>query len=65
MATTLADDTFKYRFVNENITISIKFSLKLGPYNGLAPTRGEAIVWNNVGFYLHIYTALILNELNM
>ena len=28
MAATLADDTFKRKFVNENILISIKISLK-------------------------------------
>ena len=33
MAATLADDTFKYKFVNENVLISIKFSLKFVPYD--------------------------------
>ena len=32
MAATLADDTFKYKFVNENFLISIKLSLKFVPY---------------------------------
>ena len=31
MAVTLADDTFKCKFVNENILISIKVSLKFVP----------------------------------
>ena len=31
MAATLADDTFKCKFVNGNILISIKISLKFGP----------------------------------
>ena len=33
MTATLADDTFKYKFVNENILISIKLSLKFVPYD--------------------------------
>ena len=32
MAATLADDTFKYKFVDENVLISIKLSLKFVPY---------------------------------
>ena len=38
MAATLADDTFKRKFVNENILISIKISLKFvskGPINNI------------------------------
>ena len=38
MAATLADDTFKCKFVNENILISIKISLKFvptGPINNM------------------------------
>ena len=31
MATTLADDTFKWKFVNENVLILIKISLKFVP----------------------------------
>ena len=31
MAATLADDTFKYKFVNENVLILIKMSLKFVP----------------------------------
>ena len=40
MAATLADDTFKRKFVNENISISIKISLKFiskGPINNMPP----------------------------
>ena len=38
MVATLADDTFKRKFVNENILISIKISLKFvskGPINNM------------------------------
>ena len=38
MAATLADDTFKRKFVNENILISITISLKFvskGPNNNM------------------------------
>ena len=38
MATTVADDTFKHKFVNENILIPIKISLKFvskGPINNM------------------------------
>ena len=31
MSTTLADNTFEYKFVNENVLISIKISLKFVP----------------------------------
>ena len=37
-------------FSNENELISIMISLKFvptGPDNGLAPTRQNAIIWNN------------------
>ena len=55
------DDTFKYIFLNENVIISAKVLLKFvrkGPINnipafgldnGLAPTRGQAIIWTNDG----------------
>ena len=39
MAATLADDTFKCKFVNENILISITISLKFvpkGPINNMS-----------------------------
>ena len=56
-----ADDTFKRIFLNENIRISTKNSLKFVPKglinnipafgsdNGLAPTRRQAIIWTNAG----------------
>ena len=55
------DDIFKRIFLNENIQISTKISLKLVPrgpinnilvlvqINGLAPTRRQAIIWTNDG----------------
>ena len=57
-----ADNTFKWIFLNENVQILIKISWSLflvflggGNYkyfsivsgNGLAPTRRQAIIWNN------------------
>ena len=53
-----ADDIFKCIFLNENVWIPIKFSMKfvpkgpinsIGADNGLAPDRRQAIVWNNAG----------------
>ena len=56
-----ADDTFKRIFLNENIRISIKISLKfvpkglikqyssIGSDNGLSPGRRQAIIWTNYG----------------
>ena len=61
MAATLADDIFKCIFLNENIWISIRISVKfvpkgpinnisiIGSDNGLAPTRRQAIIWINDG----------------
>ena len=55
------DDIFKCIFLNENMLISIKISLKFVPNgqinnipafgldNGLAPTRRQAIIWTNDG----------------
>ena len=49
------DDIFKCIFVNENISILIKSSLKFVPkgpiYNipALAPERRQAIIWTNDG----------------
>ena len=51
---------FKCIFLNENEWISIKISLEFVPngpinniptlvHNGLAPARGQAIVWTNYG----------------
>ena len=54
-------DTFKCTFVNENVRILIKISLKFAPIgpinnmpalalnNGLALTRQQAIIWTNGG----------------
>ena len=62
MAAILADDIFKCNFLNENDRILIQISLKFGPRspvdknkdsigsgNGLAPSRCQAIIWNNAG----------------
>ena len=36
----------------------------IGSDNGLAPRRWQAIIWNNVGMYWHIYASWLgLNEL--
>ena len=49
------DDTFKWIFLNENVWISIKISLKFvprGPINNiptLVQTRRQAIIWTNYG----------------
>ena len=55
------DNIFKSIFLNENVYISIKISLKFVPRdhininsstgsdNGLAPTRRQAIIWTNGG----------------
>ena len=63
-------------FLNENIWILIKISLKFVPkgpinnipalfqINSLAPIRQQAIIWTNDGLvYWHIYASLDLNEL--
>ena len=59
-----ADNNFIWSFLNENVWISIKISLKffskgpitkysiIGSYNGLAPTRWQAIIWTNAD---HVY----------
>ena len=63
-----ADDTFKRIFLNENVRISIKISLKFvpkGPFNkyssigsdnGLAPVRRQAIIWTNDVKFTDAYT---------
>ena len=71
MATTFTDDMLKRIFLNEDIIISIQFSLKFVPIrvqltisqpwldNGLAPNRRQAIIWNNADpSYRRIYAAL-------
>ena len=72
-----ADDIFKCIFLNENVQISDKNSLKfvlkglnwqyssIGSDNDLVPNRREAIIWtNDVLGCRRIYAALGLNELN-
>ena len=61
MAAIFPDDIFKCIFLNENVSILIKISLKfapevrinniqaLVPKNGLALTRQQAIIWTNYG----------------
>ena len=51
MAVTLADNTFKHKFVNENILISIKVSLKCvpkGPINDI-PALVQIMAWRQSG----------------
>ena len=51
MAVTLEDDTFKCTFVNENILISIKVSLKFvpkGPINNM-PALVKIMAWRRPG----------------
>ena len=75
-ATNLADDIFSCIFLNENVWISIKISLKFVPKgpidnkpvlffcNGLAPNRRQAITYTNVDpVDWHIYGALVWDEL--
>ena len=69
-----ADDTFNRIFVNENVRISIKFSLKFvpkGPINNI-PALVQIMAWHRPGdkplsepvlVYLRIYASLGLNEL--
>ena len=74
-----ADDMFKSNFLNENVWFSINLSLitevcplessqnyfRIGSYNGLAPTRRQAIIWTNDGLvWWCIYASLGLNELS-
>ena len=63
------DDIFKRIFLNENVWILIKISLKFVPKgpsnnfprigsdndNGLAPTRRQAIIWTNDGEFSDAY----------
>ena len=71
-----ADDTFKSIFVNENVRILIKFSLKFvpkGPINNI-PVLVQIMAWRwwgdkplsesmMVRLLMHIYSSLGLNEL--
>ena len=71
-----AASIFKCIFLNENVWISIKISLKFvlkGPFDtmpalvqiyGLTQDRQQAIIWNNNGVvYRSIYASLSLNKL--
>ena len=72
-----ADDTFNRIFVNENVRISIKFSLKFvpkGPINNI-PALVQIMAWRRPGdkplsepvtvsLLTYIYASLGLNELN-
>ena len=51
MAATLADDNFKYNFVNENVLISIMISLKFvpkGPINNMQALV-QIMAWRRSG----------------
>ena len=51
MVTTLADDTFKYKFINENVSISSNISLKLvskGPIDNI-PASVQKMAWCPTG----------------
>ena len=49
-----ADDIFKYIFLNENVWISVKISLKfVGPINNIH--RRQAIIWTNDGKFTDAY----------
>ena len=63
----IADDVFKYNFLNENVWIPIKMSLKFVPKDpfDLAPNRRQTIIWTNEDpVQRHIYASLGLNELS-
>ena len=77
MAATLADNIFKYKFVNENVLIPIKISLKFvskGPINNIAALvqimasrwpSDKPFNWTNDGIvYWRIYASLGLKELS-
>ena len=51
MAATLTDDTFKFKFVNENILISIKNSLKFVPNGSInnIPALVRIMAWYRSG----------------
>ena len=57
------DDIFKCIFLNENVKISNKISLKFVPKryssigldNGLATARRQAIMWTNDGLFSDAY----------
>ena len=51
MAATLADDTFKYKFVNENVLTLIKISLKFVPRGSInnIPALVQIMAWRQPG----------------
>ena len=61
------DDILKWIFLNENVWISITISwtfvprgpmnnfVIIGLDNGLAPTRWQAIIWTNGGYFIDAY----------
>ena len=67
MAPTVANH---FQFVNENISISIKISLKfvvrvqssIGSNNGLLPSRRQAIIWTNDGIVYWCIAMVILER---
>ena len=73
----ISQTTLRCIFLNENVTISIKISLKLVPKDSIndIPSMIQIMVWRwpsdkplsePVMFdYQHIYASLSLNELNM
>ena len=68
-----ADDIFKCIFLNENVKISVKISLKsvpMGPINNI-PALVQIMAWRRPGdkvlwwlVYRRMYASLGLNELN-
>ena len=76
MADTLAGDTFKFKFINENVLISLKISLKFvpkGPINSI-PALVQIMAWRRPGdkllaepmmvsLLMCLYASLGLNEL--
>ena len=71
-----ADDTFKRIFLNENVLIFIKISLKFVPKGPITnnPVLVQIMAWRRSGdkplsepmmVYWHIYASLGLNELNI
>ena len=66
-----ADDSFNQMFLNENVRMSIQFSLKIVPkvpidniLDGLAPNKWQAITWTNAySVNRRIYAALEGDEL--
>ena len=67
MAAILADDIFKCIFLNENVRISIKISLKFVPKRPInnIPVLVQIMAWRRPGdIHWRIYAALGGDELN-